>query len=154
MADALTVSVEIRLGAELAFERFSRGVQDWWPRDYTWSGESLQEIRIEPRVGALCTEIGPHGFRCDFGRILDVAPGQHLVFTWQIGFDRVPQPVPSSASEVEVRFEEIGVDRTRVTLTHRHFARHGTDGVAYCAVMASERGWPFVLEAFAAMDGR
>ncbi|MDR2872180.1 MAG: SRPBCC domain-containing protein [Xanthomonadaceae bacterium] len=153
---SLTTTVGITLDAMSAFHRFTKQTGSWWPKSHTWSRDVLQDIRIDPRIGGLCTELGPHGFRCDFGRVIDVEPGRRLIFTWQVAFDRRPQPDPSKASEVEINFLPIEQDHTSivaghhtsVTLTHRYFDRHGPDGARYRQLMASRAGWPTLLRAF------
>ena len=145
---SLTTAVTIELDAPTAFDRFTLAMSRWWPSDYTWSQGALQSIQIDPRPGGFCTELGPHGFRSDFGRVLEVEAGKRIVFTWQISLQRVPQPDPSCASEVEVQFEPIRAKTTKVTLEHRHFDRHGEGAEAYREQMASEYGWPLLLAAF------
>jgi uncharacterized protein YndB with AHSA1/START domain len=135
---------------EQAFTTFTEGFTEWWPQDYTWSGELLEMIAIEPRKDGRCFEIGPHGFHCDWGRVLQWEPSERIVFTWQIRPDRVPEPNPEKASEVEVRFRAEGASETNVELEHRAFGRHGEGGEAYRAGMASPEGWGFILDRFAA----
>ena len=77
----------------------------WWPAEYTWAQTTLEGIAIEPKEGGRCHETGPHGFSCDWGRVVACAPPERLVFTWQISPDRTPQPDPERSSEVEVTFE-------------------------------------------------
>ncbi len=77
-----------------AFHVFTEELNMWWPNEYTWSGEVLETIEIEPRKNGRCFERGPHGFECDWGRVLVWQPPDRLVFTWQIAPDRVPQPDP------------------------------------------------------------
>jgi hypothetical protein len=57
--------------------------------------------------------------------------------------------VPERASEVEIRFVSDGGSGTRIEVEHRAFLRHGNAGAEYCARMASETGWPFILKRFA-----
>lgn len=148
MTEPIRETVTVPVAADEAFEHFARRLGTWWPREYTWSQDVLEEIGIEPRINGPCYEIGPHGFRCDWGRVLAWEPPHRLVFLWQIGPDRTPQPDPARASEVEVRFVTIGPDATRVELEHREFARHGDGGDAYRDSLASPQGWPFMLERF------
>ena len=61
----------------------------------------------------------------------------------------MPQPDPARASLVDVRFAPDG-DGTAVTVAHRHFSRHGEGAADYEAAMHSEKGWPLLLERFAA----
>jgi uncharacterized protein YndB with AHSA1/START domain len=75
------------------------------------------------------------------------------VLTWQIDPDRVPQPDPSRASEVEVRFHPAGDDGTRVELEHRALTRHGDAAATYRQAMASPEGWPLILDRYAGGTG-
>jgi uncharacterized protein YndB with AHSA1/START domain len=140
-------TLEHTAGAERAFAAFA-DLGTWWPPEYSWAGDVLEEIGIEPREGGHCYELGPHGFRCDWGRVTAWEPPRRLVFTWQIGPQREPAPDPARASEVEVRFEA-----TSVTLEHRGFERHGPDHENYRAALASEHGWPYILGRYAASLG-
>ncbi|HEV8653938.1 MAG TPA: SRPBCC family protein [Candidatus Limnocylindria bacterium] len=145
--DTLTRELVVRVPPEQAFAGFVN-LGRWWPREYTWSLDVLQSIGIEPRLGGACFERGPNGFECDWGRVLLWDPPRRIVFSWQIAFDRTPEPNPAKASEVEVRFSEDGLG-TRVALEHRAFSRHGERAAAYRAGMASPSGWPMMLERFA-----
>ena len=76
---------------ERAFALFTRGMTDWWPPEYTWAQKTLVQIGIEPHEGGHCFELGPHGFRCDWGRVVTCEPPARIAFTWQITAQRVPQ---------------------------------------------------------------
>ena len=141
---AVTVPVPV----EEAFSAFV-GLARWWPREYTWAADTLEDIGIEPGEGGLCYERGPHGFTCHWGRVLTWEPPTGLVLAWQISPDRVPEPNPAKASEVEIRFHPAG-SGTRVELEHRALARHGDAGGAYRQGMASPEGWPRLLDRYAA----
>jgi uncharacterized protein YndB with AHSA1/START domain len=150
------IRLELRLPAppDDAFATFTERLASWWPRDATWSGEALEALRIEPRVGGFVHELGPHGQRLDFGRVTAWDPPHRLAFSWQVAFDRTPVANPSHASEVEVRFPADG-GASRVVLEHRSFERHSPDGAAYRAAMASDAGWPHILDRFfAAVERR
>jgi uncharacterized protein YndB with AHSA1/START domain len=128
-----------------AFDLFAAEMQTWWPREYTWSGPVLDRIGIEPKAGGFCFERGPHGFRCDWGRVQVWDPPRRLIFTWQVGPHREPVPDPGRASEVEARFiADAGA--TRLELEHRGFERHGESGAAYRQALASPQGWPHILQ--------
>jgi uncharacterized protein YndB with AHSA1/START domain len=146
--EPVTTSVVAPLPLVRAFERFARELNAWWPREYTWSQDVLHEIGIERRACGLCYEIGPHGYRCDWGRVLDWAPPERLRLAWQISPRREPVPDPERSSTVTVTFASDGPHRTLVTLLHEHFERHGPDGAEYRAAMASAQGWPTILERF------
>ena len=146
----MTHRITVPFPPERAFAMFCEGMTSWWPPEYTWAQRTLEEIAIEPREGGHCYERGPHGFRCDWGRVVTCEPPAKIAFTWQISPQRVPQPDPAKASLVEVRFEPEGENGTRVALAHRHFARHGEGAEDYEAAMSSPQGWPLLLEKFAA----
>jgi uncharacterized protein YndB with AHSA1/START domain len=141
--------ITVAVPPERAFATFTEGMTAWWPPEYTWAQKTLEHIAIEPEEGGHCFERGPHGFRCDWGRVVTCDPPSRIAFTWQISPQRVPQPDPSLASLVEVRFDADGDGGTRVTLAHRHFSRHGAGADGYEAAMSSPQGWPLLLERFA-----
>jgi uncharacterized protein YndB with AHSA1/START domain len=142
-------AVTVPVPADQAFAAFA-DLARWWPREYTWAADTLEDIGIEPREGGLCHERGPHGFTCHWGRVLAWEPPTRLVITWQIAPDRVPEPNPAKASEVEVRFHPAEPSGTRVELEHRALARHGDGADAYRQGMASPAGWPHILGGYAA----
>jgi len=139
--------VTVQAIAADAFDVFTAGFARWWPREFTWSQDSLVDIGIDGEQGGACFEIGPHGFRCDWGRVLKWDPPKRVVLSWQISPDRLPEPDPSKASEVEVRFDSDGSSPSRVVVEHRGFERHGGGAGAYRAGM--ERGWEYLLARYA-----
>ena len=141
--DAIRRTFTVPVAADRAFVLFTEGLGTWWPREFTWSQGLLESIAMEPRAGGLCSERGPHGFRVDWGRVLAWEPPERVVFNWQISPQRVPEPDPSRASEVEVRFAADGAQHTGVALEHRAFARHGEGADAYRSGM--EGGWDHLV---------
>lgn len=148
--DAIRRAVTVQVSAERAFGAFTERLATWWPKEYTWSGEVLETIGIEPREGGRCFERGPYGFECQWGRVLAWQPPSRLVLAWQIGPARVPEPDPAKASQVEVCFLAEGPRTTWVELEHRSFARHGEGADAYRVGMASAQGWPYLMDRYAA----
>ncbi|GGM20255.1 MULTISPECIES: SRPBCC family protein [Micromonospora] len=146
---SLRSSLVVPVPPEEAFAGFTGGLAGWWVREYTWSGPvALVELGVEPRAGGMLYEIGPHGFRADWGRVLTWDPPHRLVFTWQIGPDRAPLPDPATASEVEVWFQPDGPGQTRVTVEHRHFDRHGAAAEGYREALTA--GWHELLTRYRA----
>ena len=135
---------------EIAFRHFVERFGQWWPREYTWSRERLGSIGIGSRAGERCTETSRDGFTIDFGRTLAVDAPHRLSFAWCIDPTRVPIPDVDAAGIVTVEFSPHDVGSTRVRLAHAGFERHGDAGRGYRNAMASERGWPFILERYAA----
>lgn len=149
--EPLVQEISVPLPLSAAYDYFTVRFGDWWPRDYTFSKGVLDRISFGRGVGDWCFERGPHGFRCDWGRILTWNPPRLLALTWQIGPKSILQPDPDLCSEVAVEFTQIAPETSRVVLTHRYFERHGADGAAYRAEMASDYGWPLLLARFAAV---
>nr|WP_295927649.1 SRPBCC family protein [uncultured Dyadobacter sp.] len=133
-----------------AFRYFVYNLNAWWPKEYTWSAEKLVEIRIAPQINGLCTEIGPLGFRCDWGRVIDFEEGLRLSFTWQISPQRIPEPDSDKASLVTILFTRSPSNTTDITLIHSNFENHGDGAAEYAGAMDSEQGWPKILDAFKA----
>lgn len=145
----VTSRLWVPANADHAFEVFTLRLSDWWVKEYTWSGpDALVDIGIEAGEGGMAYEIGPHGFRADWGRVLVWQPPHRLVLTWQIGADRAPVPDPAQASEVEVQFRPEQGGRTRVEVEHRHFDRHGRDAEGYREALTA--GWYELLSRYAA----
>jgi uncharacterized protein YndB with AHSA1/START domain len=148
MSDEVSATAELPIAPEQAFRLFTNGLGSWWPREFSWSQDVLDEIGMETLEGGFLYETGPYGLRLDWGRVLAWEPPGRLVFSWQISPERVPEPNPARASEVEVRFEPSGAG-CRLVLLHRGFERHGENGSGYAEMMRTQ-GWPFALERFAA----
>ncbi|MCB0667069.1 MAG: SRPBCC domain-containing protein [Saprospiraceae bacterium] len=139
--------IEIKLTRDIVFDKFVKHLNDWWPKEYTWSGDKLSEIRIEGRENGLCTEIGPFNFRCDWGRVLTLNPGERIHFKWQISHKREPVPDSDQASDVEVNFIEES-KHTVVKLHHFNFRNHGEGADEYATMMGDQYGWPYILNSF------
>jgi uncharacterized protein YndB with AHSA1/START domain len=147
---SIRCTVDVTLPAQRAFALFTEHFALWWPREYTWAQDVLEDIGLEPKQGGLCYERGPHGFRSDWGRILSWEPPHRLVLAWHISPRREPEPNPAKASTIEVTFFAFTPAQTRVDLEHRDFERHGTGADQYREALASSKGWPWILERYLA----
>lgn len=145
----VTKQIIVKATPHDAFNNFVNELNQWWPKEYTWSGDKLVEIRIDPQVNGLCTETGPLGFRCDWGRVTEFEQSSKLSITWQISPARIPEPDPDKASLVSVLFTESLNGATDITLIHSNFGKHGDGAAGYAEAMASDQGWPKILNAFA-----
>jgi uncharacterized protein YndB with AHSA1/START domain len=148
--DPLEASVTVDLPPERAFQLFTEGLGQWWPREFSWAQESVEEMGIEPHEGGFAYERGPYGFTIHWGRVLTCEAPQRIVFTWQIAPDRSPQPDPDRASEVEVLFTGSPAGGTDVVLEHRGWERHGDGAQEYRDGFEAAGAWPQALESFAA----
>jgi uncharacterized protein YndB with AHSA1/START domain len=147
--DVAHARIAINLAPAAAYEKFRHDLARWWPREYTYSGETMEDLYLEGRKGGVMWERGPEGFRVDIGRVLRWVPPEKIILRWHISPGHRPEPDPRRASEVEIRFTADNSGGTRIEVEHRGFSRHGTGAAEYCTRMASDTGWPFILKRFA-----
>lgn len=145
--NSVQIDVDVDISPGRAFAVFTGEFARWWPRDYSYSGELMEDLVLGAGPGAACSEFGPGRFRIDFGRILEWAPPERLSFSWQITPDSRPEPNPDKASRVTVSFVPLG-RATRVRLIHDQFERHGDGADAYAEEMGSAEGWPHIMKLF------
>ncbi len=146
--DSIEKQITLLLPAHHAFEKIVDHFNNWWPKEYTWSGDSLKEISVGPKIGDLCTEIGPNGFRVDWGTVTEVKKDKLFSFRWQIGFNRDPIPDPGKASLVTVTFNPVSDTETKVKLIHSEFRNHGEHYPEYLRALDSEKGWDYILGSY------
>jgi len=108
--------------------------------------KDLKEIFINPKVGNFCTEIGPNGFRIDWGTFVAVEKPKLLAFKWQIGLNRDPIPNPDKASLVTIEFKAHSSTETTIELKYSQFKEHGEQYLPYLKAKDSNQGWSFILE--------
>ena len=140
--------IEVDIALEQAFQKFHRDFQAWWPKAYTWSQEKLKRIYIQGKRGGVCTEIGPHDFRCDWGRVTAFLENREIGLKWQIGPDRTPIPDPELASDIHILFIAQDTGTTVLELGHYNFENHGEGAGAYLKMMDGEQGWEYILNCF------
>lgn len=146
---AIQVKTIVPTSAQNAFLYFTRDFFKWWPQAYTFSKDTLKDIGIEDKCGGMCYEIGEHGFRCDWGRVLHWEPQHRLAFTWQINQHACPEPDATKCSEVSIIFEAYDHEKCSLLLIHKNFDKHGVGADRYREELAGEFGWPFILQQFA-----
>jgi hypothetical protein len=56
VTEPIHAGVTVGVTAERAFETFVDDLASWWPPEYTWSQDVLDNIGIEPHEGGLCFE--------------------------------------------------------------------------------------------------
>lgn len=136
MASRIVVALRVKASPERAFEAFTAEIGAWWkpndlfaftPREPGVLSFENGERLIETRAGGKVFEIG---------RVRIWEPGVRLVVGW-----RQATFTPDMHTEVEVAFEPVGDDETRVTVIHTgwdsvpqaHVARHGFPLAAFQA---------------------
>jgi uncharacterized protein YndB with AHSA1/START domain len=144
---SVEATISVNASPSAAFRAFTAEFFEWWPKDYAYSGQLVENMELGSELGALCSEWGPHGFRIDFGRILEWRPAERMAFSWQISPDSRPEPDPDKASRVTVSFSAEGTGAV-VKLTHTGFEAHGDEAEAYASEMGGELGWPLILDLY------
>jgi uncharacterized protein YndB with AHSA1/START domain len=122
-----SASVEATVDApiERAFEVFTIGIGSWWDADKHILRAPLARMEFQPWVGGRIIDHGTDGSTCAWSRILAYEPPTRVVFSWDITTTWQIETDPAKASEVEITFQAIAAERTRLVLTHRHLDRHG-----------------------------
>ncbi len=106
--------IVVRATPSAAFEAFTADIGAWWPK----AGHSIYgEKSTVAFVAGELVEESPDG-RALWGSVLEWSPPQRFRITWH------PGRGPENATEVSVRFDEIGDgSRTLVTLEHSGWER-------------------------------
>ena len=56
--EPVRASVTVETPRERAFELFTEGLGTWWPKEFSWSQDRLEEIGIEPHQDGFAYERG------------------------------------------------------------------------------------------------
>ncbi len=145
--ERISKELKVDLVAREAYQKFVTEINEWWPKEYTWSQDMLHEISIDAQKDGLCSEIGPYGFRCDWGRVTDLEEGAFIELKWQIGFNKEPVPNPDKASDIMIEFSEDD-EGTLIVFQHFNFGNHGEEAEKYRSLMDSDQGWNYILGSF------
>lgn len=146
-------SVTVDADQQKAFEVFTTKHGTWWPAAYHIGTADYETAVIEPFAGGRWYERGVDGSESLWGHVLVWEPPHRLVLAWQISAEW--QYEPKLVTEIEVRFEPVGDQRTRVELEHRHFERFGARAAEMRAIFDSggvpgaPQGWAGILSQFA-----
>lgn len=135
-------SIEVRRTHEDAFRLFTEEISAWWPmkkhtRAKDAAGEVTVRVDFEQHVGGRIYETLNTGEQRDWGEVLALEPGKRVKFSFSMGRPR------DKSGEVEVRFEPLGPAACRVTLTHTHWERFGSEAETMRRGFAN--GWDSVF---------
>lgn len=145
-------TVDVRRSARDAFRIFTEEMTAWWPmathtRAKTAEGQTTVLVTVEPRVGGRVYETLADGAELEWGKVTSYAPGESFAMLWTMG-----RPAPQH-TDVSIRFEPLGADSCRVTLTHENWERMGEE--AERLRNGYNSGWATVFEkGFADYAGR
>jgi uncharacterized protein YndB with AHSA1/START domain len=131
---------EVACRPATAFSMWTTRASMWWPADHSVSGEHGLKVVFEERVGGRIFERTPSGAEHQWGRITAWDPPARLAYTWHLLFE------PEDATDVEIRFVDLGGDRTRVEIVHGGWERLG--GPASQRREGNRLGWTSVFSEF------
>jgi uncharacterized protein YndB with AHSA1/START domain len=143
--------VVVEAPIDRAFSVFTERFGDFKPAEHNLLAAPIAETVFEPRVGGSIYDRGTDGSVCRWARVLEYAPPDRVVFSWDIGPTWQVETDPERTSEVEVRFVAESPTRTRVELEHRNLERHGQGWEAVGDGVGHEQGWRLYLDRYAAL---
>lgn len=143
MYPPLTSTIEVPCPRDRAFQVFTAEMGNWWPvhqrsMSMAWHRKPAQGLEVEARLGGRITEIGDDGTRHHWGTYTEFSPVERVRFDLHMGMP------PEQTSHVEVIFEVLAPDRTRVTLTQTNF--EGFGDMADMVLQGYTSGWPLIFE--------
>lgn len=131
--------VVVAASPEVAFERFTAEMAEWWPVDAFSIHGAGGAVEFGESEGEEIVETGPGGESGVWGTVLEWDPPKKVRFTWHPGREA------ATAQEVDVTFLSTG-ESTEVTLVHGGWGaseedreRHGLYGSGWDRVLAAYR---------------
>jgi uncharacterized protein YndB with AHSA1/START domain len=148
-ATSVFADIEIAAPVATAFRVFTEHFDRIKPREHNLLAVPIAETVFQTHVGGHVYDRGVDGSECRWARVLALDPPHRVVISWDISPRWQLEPDPARASEVEVRFVELGPEHTRVEIAHRHIDRHGDGWQGEAAALAADDAWPLYLRRFA-----
>lgn len=140
--EPIRLAFEVACPSVRAFDVWTARTSSWWPADHTVTVEPDLEVVFEPRVGGRIFERTSAGHEHDWGEVVAWQPPSRIVYLWHLRADR------ADATEVEIRFVDLGGAATRVEIEHRGWERLGARGEPRRD--ANRGGWATLLPHFVA----
>jgi uncharacterized protein YndB with AHSA1/START domain len=127
-------------------------MHEWSPRDHSLTG-ARTNIIVESHVGGRWYETGADGTEASWGKVLAWEPPRRMVLAWQLSasfsFDA------TLVTEVEIRFEAVEGNATRVEFEHRNLERYGDAAPDIFQSLDGEDGWGGSLQNYTdLMEGK
>lgn len=138
-------SIFVNASQTHAFQVFTSGIGQWWPKTHALGDAELDKPVIEPREGGRWYQLAVDGSECDIGHVLAWEPPSRLLLAWQLDADWKFDP--GLETEVEISFTPEG-DGTRVDLEHRYLERMGDRTEEMVEKVGSPGGWTAVLQLY------
>jgi uncharacterized protein YndB with AHSA1/START domain len=134
---AVVKVVRVPCPPAVAFERFTRDVDRWWPlATHSLSRNDATSVAFEPCAGGRLFERNASGEEHVWGRVITWEPPHAVAFSWHVGRS------PETAQRVDVTFTPCA-EGTEVRLAHS-----GWEALAERAAAMRdeyERGWNLVF---------
>ena len=125
MLEPLVKSIEVPCGQEKAFTVFL-DMDSWWPKEKfatsVMRGQAVKRLRVDATRGGRIVEVGSDDVEHVWGTIRTYDPYGYLKLDFHVPHPSEEKP---GFSTVEVRFTELGEDRTRVELTQSNWEALG-----------------------------
>jgi len=121
----------------VAFELFTRRIDEWWPRvTHSVGGEDAVSVHMDTGIGGRVYETTKDGAEHEWGRITGWEPSARVAFSWHPGLSS------EQATHVEITFRQTA-EGTAVTLVHDGWEARGADWKEMRD--SYDSGWDFVL---------
>jgi uncharacterized protein YndB with AHSA1/START domain len=137
-------TLRVKASQAHAFEVFTSGIGQWWPRNHSIGDAPVKTVVMETRLGGRWYQLCEDGTEAVIGKIQVWEPPHRFVVSWDISCHWKAVAI---GSEVEVRFVPDGADATTIELEHRKFERMGEEAGEKMRKDV-DGGWPGVLEHF------
>lgn len=142
MLEPLVKTIEVPCNQQMAFEVFVLEMSTWWPLDKRsmskYAGSEAEAIKLDARVGGKIVEVSKDGNKHHWGTFRQYDPFGYVNMDFHMGLP------PEKASTVEVSFEVLAEDRTRVQLTQSNWEAFGD--MADMMYSGYGSGWVLIFE--------
>lgn len=133
-------TLSLNASVEKAFHHFTANIHLWWPlAGHSLSQAEAQSVVFEAQTGGRIYEIEKSGRQREWGIVKTCDAPHRIVFSWVL-------EAPEKATEVEVRFDEEGENKSSLTLIHRGW-NNREDGAEWRGNY--DKGWDGVLALYA-----
>lgn len=134
----VTASVIVNRGQDSAFATFVDRLADWWPlQTYSLGRDRIKTVVVEKHEGGRIYEVHADDEK-DWGVITSWDPPHGFVLRWEV--------MPGPATHVELNFEKVADNVTRVSVEHTGWENVDSSLVQDCDYSA---GWRETLARFA-----
>ena len=139
--------IVVKVPQDFAFNLYADNMGIWWPKEHHIGEAALADVILEKKTGGRWYEKDEDGKECDWGKMLAYDPHSRLLLQWQLNPDFKYDP--ALYTEVEVLFESLGPEETKVTLEHRKMENFGEHAEKMQRMFDQDNAWLQVLRGYA-----